>query len=150
MEIVTINDIPLYNNDDETNDGIPNAVEQLKSTIAESSGLLISTPEYNHGIPGVLKNTLDWLTRPPEDSARVFGQRKIGIIGASPSQFGTTFAQTAWLPILRCLHTHPYFDAELFVSYAHTMFNEQGHITDKTLQERLARYIEGFCHFLTQ
>lgn len=79
LEIASIQGIPLYDGDVETNEGIPAVVAQLKDLIAGSDGVLLVTPEYNNSMPGVLKNTIDWLSRPPADIARVFG------IGRLPS-----------------------------------------------------------------
>jgi chromate reductase len=67
IQVVTLNDIPLYNEDLDTATGV-SAVNALKRLISSCDGVLISTPEYNHGIPGVLKNTLDWLSRPVSES----------------------------------------------------------------------------------
>jgi len=148
MAIASIADIPLYNNDDEILNGIPASVASLKAQIAAADGLLISTPEYNHGIPGVLKNALDWLTRPTEDVQRIFSDRKVGLIGASPSRLGTAFAQTAWLPILRYLNTRTYFGSQLFISSAHTAFNEAGELADTDVKKLLQAYIDGFFEFI--
>ncbi|HLB56050.1 MAG TPA: NAD(P)H-dependent oxidoreductase [Coxiellaceae bacterium] len=150
LEIASIKDIPLYNGDEEEANGVPAAVENLKQKIISCDGLLISTPEYNYGIPGVLKNTLDWLTRPPKDIPRVFAQRKIGLIGASPSRLGTAFAQNAWLSTLRILNTHPYFGNTLFVASAHTLFNAAGNLTDEMTKKLLQDYVKGFCEFIDE
>src|SRR5947209_6887129 len=97
LEIASIRDIPLYDGDVEAESGVPRPVAELKDRLASSDGLLIVTPEYNNSIPGVLKNAIDWLSRPPDDVKRVFGGRPVGIIGATPGQGGTTLSQTAWL-----------------------------------------------------
>ena len=73
LEIASIAGIPLYNGDLEASEGIPQAVQELKDAIAAAQGLLLATPEYNNAMPGVLKNAIDWLTRPPSDIQRVFG-----------------------------------------------------------------------------
>lgn len=75
VEIASIRGIPLYDGDVEAESGIPEPVRLLKDKIAAASGLLIVTPEYNSSIPGVLKNALDWLSRPGDDLQRVFGNR---------------------------------------------------------------------------
>ena len=100
LEIGSIAGIPLYDGDLEAAQGIPPAVQALKSRIQENQGLLLVTPEYNNSIPGVFKNAIDWLSRPPADIAKVFGERPVGVIGASPGGFGTILAQSAWLPVL--------------------------------------------------
>lgn len=148
LEIASIKEIPLYNGDDEQSTGIPKSVAALKEKIATSDALLISTPEYNNSIPGVLKNALDWLTRPSDDVVRIFKQRKVGIIGASPSRLGTAFAQTGWLPILRYLNTHTYFGNQVFISSAHTVFDKEGRLIDEVTKKLLNEYIKGFCDFI--
>lgn len=65
LEIATIRGIPLYDGDSEAADGVPDTVTALKERIAAADGLLVATPEYNNSMPGVLKNAIDWLTRPP-------------------------------------------------------------------------------------
>src|SRR5262245_52864430 len=75
VEIASIREIPLYDGDVETSIGVPDAVQRLKESIASADGLLIVTPEYNNSMPGVLKNTIDWLSRPPADVRRVFASR---------------------------------------------------------------------------
>ena len=94
-------DIPLYDGDIEASSGVPDAVQRLKESIAGADGLLIVTPEYNNSMPGVLKNTIDWLSRPPADIKRVFGGRPVAIVGATPGQGGTRLSQAAWLPVVR-------------------------------------------------
>ena len=85
----TLHGIPLYDGDVEAAEGIPAAVAALKEEIVAADGLLLVTPEYNNGIPGVFKNAIDWLSRPAADIGRVFGGRPVAVIGASPGQFGT-------------------------------------------------------------
>src|SRR5215469_2795075 len=93
IEIASIRGIPLYDGDVESAEGIPTPVEELKTRIAEADGLLIVTPEYNNSIPGVLKNAIDWLSRPADDIRKVFGGRPVAVIGATPGQAGTLLAQ---------------------------------------------------------
>ncbi len=83
--------------------GSRRAVSQLKEAVVAADGVLLVTPEYNNSIPGVFKNTIDWLSRPPADARRVFGGRRFAIIGASPGAFGTILSQSGWLPVLRTL-----------------------------------------------
>jgi NAD(P)H-dependent FMN reductase len=88
------------------------------------------------------------LTRPAEDIARVFGGKPVGIIGATPGGMGTTFSQTAWLPVLRTLGTRPFFGKTLYVSGAGKIFDASGQLTDAALRERLRAYIEAFIAFI--
>ncbi|MES2016229.1 MAG: NADPH-dependent FMN reductase [Pseudomonadota bacterium] len=147
LTIASIRAIPLYDGDLEANDGIPPAVAQLKDLIANSDGVLIATPEYNNSMPGVLKNAIDWLTRPAADIGKVFGDRPIAIIGASPGGFGTILAQDAWLPVLRTLGTRPWFGGRLMVSRAGNVFNENGELIDAKIQAQLQQYLQGFVAF---
>lgn len=150
IEIGSIRDIPLYDGDLEQQPGIPAAVAALKDRIAAADGLLLVTPEYNNSIPGVFKNAIDWLSRPAEDIARVFGNKPVGVIGATPGGMGTTFSQTAWLPVLRALGTRPFFGMTLYVSGAAKLFEANGQLTDTALRERLRAYIEAFVAFVTR
>jgi chromate reductase len=148
FEIATIRGIPLYDGDVEIESGVPAAVQELKTAITNCDGLLIVTPEYNNSLPGVLKNAIDWLTRPPSDAARVFGQRPIAVVGATPGNFGTTLAQQAWLPVLRTLGTRPYFGGRLMVSRAESVFTEAGEITDQAIIGQIKKFMTGFVEFV--
>ena len=117
VEVRTLHGIPLYDGDVEAA-GFPPIVSELKDAIASADGLLLSTPEYNNGIPGVFKNAIDWLSRPPADIPRVFGGKAVAMMGASPGPAGTALSQAAWLPVLRTLGTKPWFGMKLLVSHA--------------------------------
>ncbi len=148
IEIATIRGIPLYDGDVEASEGIPAAVDALKKKIAGCDGLLLVTPEYNNSIPGVLKNAIDWLSRPSSDIARVFRNRPIGVIGASPGGFGTILAQDAWLPVLRTLEARQWFGGRLMVSHAAAVFDESGELIDEKLKSQLRQYVNDFADFI--
>ena len=148
LEIAAIDEIPLYNYDLEVNAGIPASVAALKDRIAAADGLLLSTPEYNNSIPGVLKNTIDWLSRPPSDSQRVFGGRLIAIMGASPGNYGTVQSQTAWLPILRTLRMQAWFGGRLALAHAAAVFDEAGVLKDDKVRAQLRDFVQGFVQFV--
>lgn len=148
IEIASIDGIPLYDGDREASEGIPPAVATLKDAIAAADGLMIATPEYNNSIPGVLKNAIDWLSRPPSDIGRVFGRRPVAVIGATPGAGGTSLAQTAWLPVLRTLGTAPWFGGRLMVSNASKVFDDQGRIIDEAIRLRLEAFVKGFIEFV--
>jgi NAD(P)H-dependent FMN reductase len=147
LTIRLLHDIPLYNFDVET-EGIPSSVAHLKDEIAASSGLLIATPEYNNSIPGVVKNAIDWLSRPPNDIPRVFGDLPVAIMGATPGQFGTVLSQSAWLPVLRTLGTRLWTGGRLVVPGAEKVFDQDGNIVDERLRERLQKFVHGFVAFV--
>ena len=128
--------------------GIPASVAALKEAVAAADGVVLVTPEYNNGIPGVFKNAIDWLSRPSADIKRVFGAKPFALMGASPGNFGTVLSQSAWLPVLRTLGTNPWFGAKLMVSRAQSVFDEAGAMKDPAVQEQLKRYLAGFVAFV--
>ena len=144
LEIRSIADIPLYNGDLEQRDGIPAAVTALKDAIAAADGLLIATPEYNNSIPGVLKNTIDWLSRPASDIPRVFGGKPVALMGASPGPFGTILSQNAWLPVFKTLGAQLWSGERLLVSRAREAISQDGSLTDEKIRERLRAFLQGF------
>jgi chromate reductase, NAD(P)H dehydrogenase (quinone) len=144
LEVVTLHGIPLYDGDAEARDGSPAAVQALKERIVARDGLVLATPEYNNGMPGVLKNGIDWLSRPASDIARVFGDRPIAVLGASPGAFGTILAQNGWLPVLRTLGTRPWFGGRLMVSRAGQVFDESGAMVDEKMRSLLQQFLQGF------
>jgi len=114
VQVETIRGIPLYDGDLESSQGVPPPVSALKDAIAAADGLLLATPEYNNSIPGVFKNTIDWLSRPSADIQRVFGGKPVALMGASPSGFGTILSQNAWLPVLSALAVDLWFEGRLW------------------------------------
>ena len=142
-----IHGIPLYDADAEAADGVPPPVTALKEAIATADGLLLATPEYNNGIPGVFKNAIDWLSRPPEDIGRVFAGRPVALIGASPGGFGTILSQAAWLPVLRTLGVELWSGDRLYASRAGSVFSADGELTDANVREQLRRFLAGFAAF---
>ena len=147
IEPASIAAIPLYNEDVENSDGIPLAVSELKERIVKADGVLLATPEYNNSMPGVFKNAIDWLSRPPRDIPRVFHNKPFALIGASPGGFGTTLAQTGWLPVLRTLRTRPWFEGRLLVSHVAKLVDEDGMLTDEETLEKLREFLDGFIKF---
>jgi chromate reductase, NAD(P)H dehydrogenase (quinone) len=150
LDVASIKGIPLYDGDVEASSGIPAVVDDLKSRIVAGDGLLLVTPEYNNSIPGVFKNAIDWLSRPPADSARVFRGRAVAVMGASPNPFGTLLSQTAWLPVLKTLGTRAFFGARLQVSRAGDVFDEDGKLVDDRVREQLQKFLNGFVEFVAE
>ena len=150
VEIESIREIPLYDADLEAEKGIPTVVEQLKDRIASSNGLILVTPEYNNSLPGVFKNAIDWLSRPPKDIRRVFGDRPVALMGATPGAGGTILAQSAWLPVLRTLGMRPWFGARMYVSGANGVFDANGQLVDDQIRDQLKRFMAGFEAFVRQ
>jgi chromate reductase len=147
LQLATLHGIPLYDADVEARDGIPDAVQALKAQVIAGDGVLLSTPEYNNGIPGVFKNAIDWLSRPNADIPAVFGDRPFAVIGASPGGFGTLLAQNAWWPVLRTLRARVWFGGRLTVSRAGNVFDADGGMQDDKAREQLRDFIHGFAEF---
>lgn len=148
LRIESIAQIPLYNGDVEAEQGIPAPVARLKDAIAAADGLLLVTPEYNNSIPGVAKNAIDWLSRPPQDVPRVFRGKPVALAGASPGGFGTILSQNAWLPVFRTLGAQFWSGGRLLVSRAGSVFDAQGNLIDPAIAESLKKFLEGFVAFV--
>src|SRR2546423_1611638 len=147
LDSESIRGIPLYDGDVEAAQGLPARAAELKERIAACDALLLVTPEYNNSIPGVFKNAIDWMTRPPADVPRIFGGRAVGLIGASPGAFGTVLSQSAWLPIFRTLGMRPWFGQLLYVGGAGKVFDASGKLADEAIRCQLRKYMQGFVQF---
>lgn len=143
IRIGDISGVPLYDGDLEAANGTPLSVAELNRQLAQADGLLLVTPEYNNGIPGVFKNVIDWMSR--GDGLALFANKPVAVIGASPGGFGTTLAQAHWLPVLRTLRTRPWWDGRLMVSRAGGLFDADGTLTDDKTRQMLADFIAGFA-----
>ena len=128
IEIADIGAIPLYN-DDVRAAGEPQAVQDLKARVRAADALLLVSPEYNFSVPGVLKNTLDWMSRPPEPP---FEGKVVAIMGASGGPLGTARGQYDLRKILVYMNTFTVNKPEVFIGAAQTKFNTQGDLTDET------------------
>jgi NAD(P)H-dependent FMN reductase len=143
----TIQGIPLYNGDIEASEGIPAEVDTLKDLIRSADGVILFTPEYNNSIPGVFKNAIDWLSRPPSEIPQIFGGRPFAIAGASPGKFGTMLSQNAWLSVLHTLGAHLWSGKRLLVPHAGTVFDGEGRIIDQAIAKRLSDFVAAFADF---
>lgn len=128
ISIADISQIPLYN-DDVRAAAEPAAVTALKAQVRAADAVLIVTPEYNFSIPGVLKNTLDWLSRPPEPP---FDGKTVAIMGASPGPVGTARVQYHMRQVMVFMNAFVVNKPEVFISNCASKFNEQGELTDET------------------
>ena len=148
IEAVTLHGIPLYDGDLEQRDGTPLAVREMKQRMLDSDGVLMVTPEYNNGVPGVFKNAVDWLSRKTADMPPVFADRPVAVIGASPGGFGTIMAQNHWLPVLRTLGARHWSGGRLMVSRAQAVFGPDGALQDDAIRKQLAEFMRGFALFV--
>jgi chromate reductase len=130
VESLDIAGVPLYN-DDVRAQGYPPKVQALREAIAAADALLIATPEYNFSIPGVLKNAIDWASRPPDQP---FAGKPVAIMGASPGRVGTARAQYHLRQMLVFLDAHALNKPEVLIGGAGQVFDEAGNLTDEATQ----------------
>lgn len=133
--------VPLYNGDVEAQ-GDPEAVAAFKQAIRAADGVLMVTPEYNHGVPGVMKNAVDWASRPPQSAA--LARKPVGIIGASPGATGSARGQSQLRQAFEFTNSYCMPQPELLVFRAHEKFDAEGRLTDETTRAYLRRYLEAF------
>jgi chromate reductase, NAD(P)H dehydrogenase (quinone) len=139
--------IPLYNADVEAA-GVPSSVAELRAAVQHADGLLIATPEYNHGVPGILKNTIDWLSRPPRDSA--LNGKVAAIMGASPGMTGTARSQTQLRQAFVFTNTYALLQPEVLVARAHERFDADGRLTDQGTRDFIKTFLAGFADLISR
>lgn len=139
IEIFDLADIPLYNQDVEEK-GDPAPVAEFKEAIGRCDGVLISTPEYQHGMTGVLKNALDWASRPAGRSA--IKGKPVAMMGASPSPIGTARSHIQLRHTLTYLQADMVFRPEVLVAHAREKFDEEGRFTDESGRKLMAELLE--------
>ncbi len=138
--------IPVYNQDNDT-DQKPVSVVTFKQAIASADGLLIATPEYNYGIPGALKNAIDWASRPAYKS--VFAGKPTGVLSASMGPTGGNRAQGQLRQILAGMLTPVYSAPEFILPAAHNAFDDKDQLTDNKAIQSLQRYLDGYIDWLS-
>jgi chromate reductase len=139
IESYDLGTIPLYNYDIEER-GDPQPVADFKEAIRRSEALLVSTPEYQQGIPGVLKNALDWASRPAGRS--VMQGKPVAIMGASPGFTGTARAQTQLRQVLTYTRNLVVLQPEVLVGRAHEKFDGEGRLTDARAREFVRKLLD--------
>lgn len=139
IEQADISAVPLYNGD-EDGDSKPAAVAHLALQVSKADALLFATPEYNYSSPGVLKNTIDWLSRVP---GGIFSGKPAAIMGASMGGMGTSRSQYHLRQVLVYLDVHPLNKPEVFVSAAHQKCDEQGNLTDEKTRELIGKQLQA-------
>lgn len=137
-----LREIPPYDADVEAR-GDPDAVAGLKRAIAGADALLFVTPEYNYGVPGILKNAIDWASRPPGKSP--LGGKPAAIMGATPGQTGTARAQLALRQSFVFTGTLALLRPEVLVNRAGEKFDEGGSLTDETTREHVRGLLEALA-----
>ena len=127
IETADIGSFPLYNEDVRAQ-GFPPPVEKLRQQIKEADALLFATPEYNYSISGVLKNAIDWASRPPDQP---FAGKPVAMMGAGAGMAGTARAQYDLRKCCVFLDMHPINKPEVLIGVAHTKFDADGRLTDE-------------------
>ncbi len=142
IEIFDLHHIPLYNQDEQ--ESPPAGVTEFKRRIEAADAILFATPEYNYGIPGVLKNAIDWGSRPYGKNS--WNDKPAAVIGASPGLLGTARAQMLLRQLLSFLNMHTVSQPEVMIAQAHEKFDANGNLTDemakKLLQQLLKNLVE--------
>ena len=131
--------VPPYDEDDDV-DPAPAAVAQLREAIAGADAVLFATPEYNHSVPGQLKNALDWASRPL--ASNPLRNKPVAVVGASMGAFGAVWAQAELRKVLAATGAR-IADGEVAVGHAHERFGPDGHLGDDLLREQFAEVVEG-------
>jgi chromate reductase len=137
MEIFDLSSIPIYN-DDVREQGYPATVQALREKIASADAVLIATPEYNYSVPGVLKNAIDWASRPP---SQPFDGKPVGIMGASPGVLGTARAQYHLRQMFVFMNGMVLNRPEVMIGAANTKFDANGKLTDAVTRDFLQKFL---------
>jgi chromate reductase, NAD(P)H dehydrogenase (quinone) len=132
-----LKEIPPYDEDDDGEDA-PAAVAHLRDAIAGADAVFFSTPEYNSSIPGVLKNAIDWASRPLATNS--LRNKPVAVVGASTGMFGAVWAQAELRKVLGATGARV-AEGEVPVGHAHTRFDEHGRLNDPNLQEELREIV---------
>lgn len=147
FEAVSIDDVPLFNQDLEA-EGDPPGVTRLREAVAAADGLLIATPEYNHGVPGVTKNAVDWLSRPPRRS--VLDGKPVAVLGASPGITGSARGQSQLRQAFVFTNSPVLPQPEVLVYRANEKFDDEGRLTDERTRSHLEKFLRTFVDWISR
>mgnify|MGYP000172587320 CR=1 FL=1 len=142
FEIFSLKEIPIYNQDEEN--PLPPSVAALKAKIKEADSILIATPEYNYSFSGVLKNAIDWSSRPYGDNS--WNNKKVGLMGASMGLQGTSRAQYHLRQVFLCLNIHVLNKPEILISAAHEKFDKTGNLLDPKTKEKILELLSALMN----
>jgi chromate reductase len=143
---IPIRDLPLYNRDFDAD--YPPAGRQLKDAIAAVDAVLFVTPEYNRGIPGCLKNAIDWASRPYGTNS--FTDKPSAVIGASPGKIGTAVGQQSLKSVLNYCNSPLMGAPEAYLQFTPGLITDVGEVTDKSTEQFLRDFMEAFEVFVTR
>ncbi len=137
--------VPLFSEDLEAEDGNPESVVRLCREAARADGLLLATPEYNGSFSGVLKNAIDWLSRPP---ARLLREKPVAVMGATPGTSGTRSAQSALRHVLDSTRSRVLPAPALHLSDVGSAFDDTGCLKDSETRQTLQRLLSEFANWI--
>jgi chromate reductase len=146
LETFEIGQFPLFNQDEESDP--PQVVTQFKSRIRAADAILFVTPEYNYSVPGVLKNAIDWASRPYGDSA--WNDKPVAVMGASVGALGTARAQYHLRQMFVFLNMHALSQPEVMISNASQRFDGDGNLTDETSKKLIRQLLQGLVDWARQ
>lgn len=146
LSVADIAPVPLYN-DDVYRQGFPEAVRLLREQVRAADALLIATPEYNYSIPGVLKNAIDWISRPP---SQPFDGKPIALIGATPGGLGTSRSQYHLRQVFIGLNGRLLNRPEVFISGAPDKVDDHGRLTDEATLANLGKMLAALSAWAQQ
>lgn len=138
-----LGDIPPYNQDLDTDERRPEPVRDLKSTIADCAGLVIATPEYNYSFPGLLKNAIDWASRPPRQSP--MNRKPVAIMGAATGMSGTIRAQLALRQTFIFTDSFALLQPEVLIPQCASRFDADGRLTDQSTRDLIDRQMQAYA-----
>jgi chromate reductase, NAD(P)H dehydrogenase (quinone) len=139
LTVADISKLPLFNEDLESN--VPPEVQTLKRQIKEADAILIATPEYNYSVPGVLKNAIDWGSRPYGDNS--FDGKPVAIMGASVGMLGTARAQYHLRQTFVFLNMHPLNKPEIMVPFAAKNFDDESNLTNEQTKKLISQMLQS-------
>lgn len=139
--------LPFYDDDLRLGAGYPPPAQQLRDAIAAADGVLVVAPEYNHSVPPVLKNAVDWASRPPDQP---FKDKPVAIMGASTGRFGTVRMQSHLRQSLVSLEAQPLVKPEVMIAFARTAFDGEARLTDEKAREAIAAQLRTFADRMRQ
>jgi chromate reductase, NAD(P)H dehydrogenase (quinone) len=144
IDLYELDSIPLYNADVDAAGPIA-AVEEWKAAIRDADALLIATPEYNHSVPGVLKNAIDWASRPAFRS--VLRHKPVAIMGAATGRLGTVRAQMELRQVLLSTHSYVLGQPEVLIASAAEQFDAEGRLASEATRTRIGDLLESLVEW---
>src|SRR5690554_1831538 len=143
IDIVELHGIPGFNQDEEKNP--PQIVADLKQKIKQADAILFVTPEYNYSVSGVLKNAIDWASRPYGENS--LNGKPTAVMGATISEIGTARAQYHLRQMFVFLNMFPVNEPEVFVANAHEKFDEEGNLNDETAKDLMRELLQNLVEW---